>query len=55
MVEAQKPVLTCRQASGVKLKCTIDLVKLFPDQEDRKSFDRRLKDFCNSQLSGWSS
>jgi len=49
MAKAHKPLFTYRNLPGVKLECTIDLSKLFPDEKDRNEFQTNLKKFCNLQ------
>lgn len=49
MGKAQKPLFTYRQIPEVKLECTINLARLFPDEKDRDKFQNNYKKFCKSQ------
>lgn len=42
-------ILTYRQTGQVKLKCSINLDRLFPDKSERERFDSKFKDFIKSE------
>ena len=53
-IHSNQRILTCQQASQVKLKCKIRLDRLFLDQKSRERFDYKWKifieDSCNSYI-----